>query len=182
MIEAAAHPQASERAPRPPPPSRVPRRAEDWDQARARVRGRDPHGSSGALHAPRRTGLNCQAWGWRSAHRDVREVETPPTLRQRGVGPSEAPPAPPAMGGAGDPRRGAGPTKALPSRRCPRNRETEACGPLDTGSQALWSRGSLVSQTHVPRSETCRDRGPQSQRPDRSIFLYKRTPWRYLMI
>lgn len=114
MVEAAAHPQASERAPRPPPPSRVPRRAEDWDQDRARARAlaRDPHGSSGALHAPRRTGLNGQARGWRSAHRDVREVETPPTWRQSGAGPSEAPPAPPAVGGAGTNRGSA--LSALP--------------------------------------------------------------------
>lgn len=112
MVEAAAHPQASERAPRPPPPSRVPRRAEDWDQARAwaRARTRDPHGSSGALRAPRSTGQNGQARGWRSAHRDVREVEAPPTWRQSGAGLSEAPPAPQAVGGAGDPLRGAGPT------------------------------------------------------------------------
>lgn len=112
MVEAAAHPQASERAPRPPPPSRLPHRAEDWDRARARARARDPHGSSGALRAPRRTGQNGQARGWRSAHRDVRELEAPPTLRQSGAGLSEAPPAPQAVGGAGDPRRGAGPTSS----------------------------------------------------------------------
>lgn len=132
MIEAAAHPQASERAPRPPPPSRVPRRAEDWDQARAR----DPHGSSGALHAPRRTGLNCQARGWRSAHRDVREVETPPTLRQRGG--AQRSPACPTGNGRDQPRLC--PLGAAPGTRKPRPAVPWIQGPRPFGQGAPWSR------------------------------------------
>lgn len=136
MIEAAAHPQASERAPRPPPPSRVPRRAEDWDQARARVRALDPHGSSGALHAPRRTGLNCQARGWRSAHRDVREVETPPTLRQRGG--AQRSPACPTGNGRDQPR--VCPLGAAPGTRKPRPAVPWIQGPRPFGQGAPWSR------------------------------------------
>lgn len=66
MVEAAAHPPASERTPRPPPPLKKPHRA------RARTRAQDTHGHAGPSARPAAPGAAALDRGRRSAHRSVR--------------------------------------------------------------------------------------------------------------
>ena len=162
MVEAAAHPQASERAPRPPPPSGEPRRAGAGAGAGARTR--NPHGRSGPSARPAAPDGAARPGGG-----------APPTVTSRSGRGSAGPPT-------ATPRRAseAAPTVAS-AREDPEGTRLKLRPPGRAGPGAGWGgRGRLAHRPGTaasgPLATPCRDPRPRSGPADKPPFLYKGTP------